>query len=204
VTDRSVSTSPGGGRERILNRIRTVVGRRTSVPHPGPFAGWRAGTREHPIDSFVTMFRTAGGEVARVRDRKEATSWVAAFSTDFASMTVGETVAEALIPDLPRVPTDVAELGLSQARCAIGETGSLVLDARDGRRTQLLAPHHVVLVDESIVVATLYDALVLMRDDLPSAIGLHSGPSKSADIGQIMVKGVHGPGRVVALLIKEP
>ena len=43
-----------------------------------------------------------------------------------------------------------------------------------------------------------------MRADLPSAIGLHSGPSKSADIGQIMVKGVHGPGRVVAVVIEEP
>ena len=30
---------------------------------------------------------------------------------------------------------------------------------------------------------------------------LHSGPSKSADIGQVMVTGVHGPGRVVALLL---
>ena len=36
---------------------------------------------------------------------------------------------------------------------------------------------------------------------LPSAIGLHSGPSKSADIGQVLVRGVHGPGRVIAVLV---
>ncbi len=40
-----------------------------------------------------------------------------------------------------------------------------------------------------------------MRDDLPSAIGLHSGPSKSADIGHVMVKGVHGPGRLIAVVL---
>jgi L-lactate dehydrogenase complex protein LldG len=87
------------------------------------------------------------------------------------------------------------------ARAAVGETGSLVMDARDGRRAQLLVPTHVVFVQEAHVLATLRDALRDVRADLPSAIGLHSGPSKSADIGQIMVKGVHGPGRVVAVLI---
>ena len=51
------------------------------------------------------------------------------------------------------------------------------------------------------VHATLREALLAMRDDLPSAVGLHSGPSKSADIGHIMVKGVHGPGRLVAVVI---
>jgi L-lactate dehydrogenase complex protein LldG len=86
------------------------------------------------------------------------------------------------------------------ARGGVAETGSLILDARDGRRTQLLAPTHVVLVRASDIHETLSDALASLRTDLPSAIGFHSGPSKSADIGQIMVKGVHGPGRVVALV----
>jgi L-lactate dehydrogenase complex protein LldG len=42
-----------------------------------------------------------------------------------------------------------------------------------------------------------------MKEDLPSAVGLHSGPSKSADIGHIMVKGVHGPGRLIAAVISD-
>ena len=37
---------------------------------------------------------------------------------------------------------------------------------------------------------------------LPRALGLHSGPSKSADIGQVMVKGVHGPGRLVVVVLE--
>ena len=47
------------------------------------------------------------------------------------------------------------------------------------------------------------DALGAVRADLPAAIGLHSGPSKSADIGQVMVKGVHGPGRVIAVVAQS-
>jgi len=41
------------------------------------------------------------------------------------------------------------------------------------------------------------------RPALPTALGLHSGPSKSADIGQVLVRGVHGPGRVVAVIIGD-
>ena len=87
------------------------------------------------------------------------------------------------------------------ARAAVAETGSLVLDARDGRRSQLLVPTHVVFVRREDVVETLTEALRSATPDLSSALGLHSGPSKSADIGQVMVRGVHGPGRLVAVVI---
>lgn len=76
------------------------------------------------------------------------------------------------------------------------------MDARDGRRAQLLPPTHVVFVRARDVHATFRDAVVAMQGDLSSAIGLHSGPSKSADIAHVMVKGVHGPGRLVAVVIE--
>ena len=61
----------------------------------------------------------------------------------------------------------------------------------------------MVLVRQRDVHATFREALAAVRDDLPSALGLHSGPSKSADIGHVMVKGVHGPGRLVALIVGD-
>jgi L-lactate dehydrogenase complex protein LldG len=89
------------------------------------------------------------------------------------------------------------------ARGAIAETGSLLMDARDGRHAQLLPPTHVVFVHAQDVHATFREAVVVMKADLPSAIGLHSGPSKSADIAHVMVKGVHGPGRLIAVVIES-
>ena len=91
-------------------------------------------------------------------------------------------------------------VGISRARAAVAETGSLLMDARDGRRAQLLPPVLVVLVEADSVYSALADALEAVGPDMSAALGMHSGPSKSADIGQVMVKGVHGPGRVIALV----
>lgn len=188
-------------RERILGRVRAALKERPPAEHPGAFEGWRpVPPTGAPVDSFEALFKAAGGEVVRVPDRAAAAAWLTKFSGDFSSVTVGETVPADLQPNLPRARPDRAPLALSMARGGVAETGSLILDARDGRRTQLLAPTHVVLVQERDIHETLSDALASLRTDLPSAIGFHSGPSKSADIGQIMVKGVHGPGRVVALV----
>ena len=45
------------------------------------------------------------------------------------------------------------------------------------------------------------EALERCRARLPAALALHSGPSKSADIGRVLVSGVHGPGRIVAAIL---
>lgn len=194
-------------RDRILGKVRATLLERGQEPHPGDFAAWRPEELALPppgpaaVDRFGEMFEAAGGEVVRVGDESAAADWIRAFAADFASASVGRGVPRTLHPPLERVEPERADLGVSMARAAITETGSLAMDARDGRRAQLLVPVHVVVVRADQVYPTLREALVAFGSDLPSAIGLHSGPSKSADIGQIMVKGVHGPGRVVALVV---
>lgn len=65
---------------------------------------------------------------------------------------------------------------------------------------QLLPPVHIVWVPPGRIFARLEDALLALKRELPAAVGLHSGPSKSADIGRTVVTGVHGPGRCIAVL----
>ncbi len=191
-------------RDQVLGRVREALTNRAPVAHPGDFEGWRAEESPPPLEAFIRTFEAAGGEVVQVADTAAANAWLAGFCADFGSASVGMGVPEALRPALADQPPQSAELGVSMARCVIGETGSLVLGAEDGRLTQLLPPTHVVFVHASDAYATFREALLALRESLPSAIGLHSGPSKSADIGQILVKGVHGPGRVVAVLIGAP
>ncbi|MEJ2203441.1 MAG: LUD domain-containing protein [Gemmatimonadota bacterium] len=189
-------------RDRILARVRDALAEREGREHPGPFEGWRPEGADVPADTaFSQRFTEAGGEVVRVSSTDEARSWLNATARAAGDVVLGATLPGQLHPDAPRAPAESAALGISMARGAVAETGSLILDARDGRRAQLLPPRHVVIVDAGRVHATLVEALRSLADDLPSAVGLHSGPSKSADIGQMLVKGVHGPGRVVALIV---
>ena len=191
-------------RDQILTAIRAARERRTPVEHPGRFGAWRPVEAPPPLEGFVTMFTQAGGEVVQVSGTVERDAWLRTFLAEFQHLSMGAGVPPE-IADLG--PTRIhpgdehnADVGVSVARGAIAETGSLMMDARDGRRAQLLPPVLVVLVDRSTVHATVADALESARGDLSAAIGLHSGPSKSADIGQVMVRGVHGPGRVIAVL----
>jgi len=190
-------------RVRILERVRAAVQSRPATAHPGSFDGWRPQAPEGtPVDRLTRMLEAAGAEVVHVGGTVEAEKWVRRFGNDFDSATLGVNVPSELRPTISTRGSHEAALGVSMARGAIAETGSLVMDARDGRRTQLLAPTHVVFVKAAQVHATFREALFAVRSDLPSAIGLHSGPSKSADIAQTLVTGVHGPGRLIVVVIE--
>ena len=195
-------------RDRILQRVREANREREPVAHPGslpetiepPWAVGYEGVAD-PVEAFESRLRDAGGEVVRLTDEAAARTWLMDFASDFESVSVCEGVPQALQPALPAAPPSEATLGVSVAVGAAAQTGSLVLSSREGRRSQLLPPVHLVWVRAQDVRATLGDALQDCRDDLPATLALHSGPSKSADIGQILVTGVHGPGRIVAAIL---
>ena len=190
--------------QQILDRVRAALKDRQATELPGPFQAWRPEQpADTPVDGFALLLEAAGGEVVRQPNIDAAAAWLTEFTTNFDTATVGKTVPSKLAPGLESSPPEIAPLGVSMASSAIAETGSLMMNARDGRRSQLLAPTHVVFVHARDVYATFHEALSKARDDLPSAIGLHSGPSKSADIGQVMVKGVHGPARLIAVVIGD-
>lgn len=187
-------------RERILGRIRRALEHRPQITLPEPLA-LPARPPEEALALFTQHLTENGGEVVRLESLQAAQEWLGHFAQTFAGVAVGRAVPSALHPKLPVLPPEEAPLGISWALGAVAETGTVLLSSREGRRGQLLPPTHLVFVPQEKIYPTLFEALDALQPDLPSAIGLHSGPSKSADIGQIMVKGVHGPGRLVAAVI---
>ena len=195
-------------RERILRRVREANQDRDPVSHPGPLpeaaeppGPFGDAGKADPVGGFEQRLRDAGGEVVRLADEAAAQTWVEEFAREFASVSVSTGVPGALQPALPAAPPEQAELGISLAVGAAAQTGSLLLSSREGRRSQLLPPVHLVWVRAHDVHTTLGQALQACREDLPATLALHSGPSKSADIGQILVTGVHGPGRIIAAIL---
>ena len=88
---------------------------------------------------------------------------------------------------------------------ALAETGSIVLysDPMQPRTLSLLPPIHIVLLYIKQIHANL--STWFERSDLmplPTNLLLISGPSKSADIEQVLAYGVHGPKQLIVMLIE--
>lgn len=104
----------------------------------------------------------------------------------------------------PNAPWDLAITGCAGA---LAETGSVAFRCAPGRSRSgwlLCGAHLVVLVAEQIVpdLDSLFTGGgALDKSDLPRAITLVTGPSRTADIEQTLTVGVHGPGRFAALVI---
>ena len=187
-------------KERILQRIHRALEHRPGAALPDPLPPTVSLTADQAAELFTTRLTGNGGEVYQL-PQLEVAAWLAQFAAPYSGIALGATLPSNLAPPLPQLPPDQAPLGISWALGAIAETGSVLLSSQDGRRTQLLPPHHVVLVPPGRLFDSLAVAFAQLPQPLPAAIGLHSGPSKSADIGQIMVKGVHGPGKLVVVLL---
>ena len=98
---------------------------------------------------------------------------------------------------------EIADAGVSRAFYGLADTGSVVLAAspHEPRARSLLPAVHVSLLPEDRILAGLDELFEAVGDDLPSALAIVTGPSRSADIEQRLVVGVHGPGEVHVVLI---
>jgi L-lactate dehydrogenase complex protein LldG len=105
-----------------------------------------------------------------------------------------------------------ATVGITGVEFALAETGSLVVTSlTEGAQLASLAPPvHVALYRRSQLLASLDEVLerlpVASHPDLVlpgRSVVFITGTSRTADIEQILVRGVHGPGEVHAILVEE-
>lgn len=190
-----------GARARILERVARATRSRGRQPHPGPM---KTAPPADPAKTFVKCFTSQGGEVVSSDPARSGGEWLTGFlrglADDTPGIACGADVPARLRPRLPDVPASHAAAGISLAWGAVGESGSLILPSTGTRAVQILPPVHVVWVSPGRIFARLEDALRALQRELPAAVGLHSGPSRSADIGRTVVTGVHGPGRCIVVL----
>lgn len=101
------------------------------------------------------------------------------------------------------------DLGITCADLGLAETGTVVLmnGGERGRMVSLLPPFYLCIMPESRIVPRLTQAMELIHskvpNGLPSCINFITGPSRTADIEMDLALGVHGPGKVHVILLRE-
>jgi L-lactate dehydrogenase complex protein LldG len=100
------------------------------------------------------------------------------------------------------------EVGLSHARSAVAETGTLVLGSGSNNPTTLnfLPEHHIVVVDASDIDGDLEASIAKLRKrygkgEMPRTVNLITGPSRSGDIEQKILLGAHGPRALHVIVV---
>jgi L-lactate dehydrogenase complex protein LldG len=94
-----------------------------------------------------------------------------------------------------RVVPEIPGATVSEAIYALADPGSVVLAAspEEPRARSLLPEIHLTIVSEDRVLPGLAELFARVESALPSSLAIISGPSRSADIEQVLALGVHGP-----------
>lgn len=214
-------------RRAILGRIRSSLrrgppgdagGRGQAARAPRFEGGVRPAVEGDLIARFEQKLRAASGMVSRVERLEEVPDLVVAHLQRFglppAIVAATGPDCEALHwPNTLSVSRRPAEDGdrasVTVAYAGVAETGTVVmLSGRENPTTlNFLPDDHLVILREGRVVAHLEEVWARIGaefDALPRTVNLITGPSKTADVEQIIQEGAHGPRRLHVVLVAQP
>ncbi|HLK46669.1 MAG TPA: lactate utilization protein [Bryobacteraceae bacterium] len=208
-------------REDVLHRVRTALGRDAGQPAPAPPPVRLRIPEVSPearIASMTARLEALAGRVCRVSTPAAARAAVAEILGDrTAIISNAPYLKECGLSTLPGVRSGIydrdqlralcstLDVGITSADYALADTGTLVLlsSPQEARLISLLPPAHIAVLPCSRLLTGL-DELFSSRPDpaaVSSSMVLITGPSRTADIEQILVRGVHGPGQITVILV---
>lgn len=123
----------------------------------------------------------------------------------------GVVLPECVETDLSPATLELAATGVTPARQAIANYGTVTLPSDDAgtELVSLYADEHVAVVGAESLVSDMTAAFERLETDLaPDAIAdvrtqvLATGPSATADMGTL-IQGVHGPRQVDIVLVED-
>jgi L-lactate dehydrogenase complex protein LldG len=209
-------------REAILGKIRRSLGvtaeeparnaavdRRLSkhaagvIPHRGQVSP------DEQLAVFTKMVEKVGATVARVSETAAVPQAVADYLRGRnlpSRLRMGDDVRLNTLPwqktqiETSNGASDGADLvGLSHAYGAVAESGTLVLVSGAANPTTLnfLPETHIVVLTRSDLAGDYETIWTKLRGDygraMPRTVNMITGPSRSGDIEQTIVRGAHGP-----------
>mgnify|MGYP000232914602 CR=1 FL=1 len=205
-------TDDAARREAVASRLRDHP--ENLVPERGRTSG------DSRIELFTRMLEGQSATISFAGKPAEIPGIVADFLRDNNLPAEFRSGSDPLIRDVPwdEAPALTRHTGrgqgndavsLSRASAAAAETGTLFLASGAENPTTLnfLPDTHIVVIREKDIMGSYEDAWNALRGtygegNMPRTVNLVSGPSRTADIDQIIVMGAHGPRRLHVILLK--
>jgi len=217
-------------RDEILGKLKSTP-RKTIPPRPDrPVLRELSLAREKLIETFSKNLVQETGIVHRVKDRREALEKLSQIAKEEGlkkvMVTTDDIVASLNLAAWGKendvrvmTPQDFgnrdsfrdavfeeADAGVTGADFAVAESGTLgLMHNKDQARLVSLAPIlHIAIVPVERMVAVYEQVMKEVfgkKENLPSQFCFITGPSMTADIRGIPFKGMHGPRKVIVILV---
>jgi|WetSurMetagenome_2_1015567.scaffolds.fasta_scaffold528462_1 L-lactate dehydrogenase complex protein LldG len=212
-------------RDAILHRIRTEVSQAKPVEAPATPEVWPRQKIDTAVlaDQFAAELTSIHGEVIRAATMADAQKQLAELIKQAGWTSIGvmyrpvccEAVKEldSAIIQWPKpnwAPTEMAELSASvvAADVLLADTGSSLIacPTAEDRLLCYLPPACVIIaqadqLSEHLPAAWESIAPRLAARELSGEFVIVTGPSRTSDIEKTLILGVHGPKRLIALLV---
>lgn len=219
-------------RENMLARIRSKVAkgpddvRRASVDqrlsqHPRNLIPERGiGDEAHRIRVFTDMMQAVGGSVEILDDVNDVPRAVADY---LRNSNLPAHVRRGADPVIARLPwhrggaLDVVEgraedsdrASITRAFAGVAESGTIIqVSGPDNPTTLNFLPEvHIVMLEASAIFASYEEAWTKLRQAfgegaMPRTVNMISGPSRTGDIEQTIVRPAHGPKNMHVIITR--
>ena len=201
------------------DRRRAVTDRLEAAPK-GIIPGRAQLPEAEQVELFCTMAEQFGATLARVSDYGDVASEVSGYlrarnlpaairmGADTRLQKAGWETEKNL--EVRHGVSDGGDLaGVSHATAGIAETGTVAMMSGQDNPTTInfLPEHHIVVIKASDIRGDMESVWAMVREnkgkgEMPRALNLITGPSRSGDIEQTILLGAHGP-RALHVIVVE-
>ena len=98
------------------------------------------------------------------------------------------------------------DVSITTSHAGLAESGTLILKPtpQEPRLMSLVPPAHVAILDANRLYENFAELMSAEYwSEMPTNLLLISGPSKTADIEQTLAYGIHGPKRLITLIVNH-
>ena len=206
-------------RDHILQRLKDARDRRNAITpeQPDMIAPIYVESDQDLAGCFQEKLELVSGIFLRaenldaaaglVKSIAEEEKWDSVFCLDkkIQKALEGKVPYKALAEDFESLQS-----GVTPCEFLIAHLGSVMVSSGEasGRRLHVFPETHLVIAHMDQLVMYLDEALTRLQDKykgrLPSMITNITGPSRTADIEKTLVKGMHGPRKLIVILCDQP